>query len=101
MKLKSLIPEDKVSDTIKEMYPYESQMIIIRIPVTGDKHTPSYKESTYTVMLSSIGKPSKGFGIGYIVELKRAVQVSWRGKTPTHLISKKAKWEIVAFRLIK
>jgi hypothetical protein len=100
MKLKTLL-EDKVSDTIKEMYPHESQMIVTRIPVTGDKHVPSYKESTYTIRLNSIGKPSKGFGIGYIVELKRAVQVLWRGKTPTHLISKKAKWEVVAVRLVK
>ena len=101
MKLITLLEDkaDKVSDTIKEMYPYKSQMRVTRLPVyRDDKHVPSFKESVYTIRLSHIGNKR---GTGYIVELKRIVQVLWRGKTPIQLNTKKGKWEVVTFRLYK
>jgi hypothetical protein len=86
MKLKTLI-EDKVPDVIKELYPFVSKMKVTRVHIYGDhRFNPSFKESNYT---------------GYIVELKRAVQVLWKGKTPTYLFHKKAKWEVIKYKLEK
>lgn len=98
MKLKTLL-EDKVSDTIKELYPFVSKMKVVRVHIYGDhKFNSAFKETNYTVRLNKVGS---GRGTGYIVELKRAVQVLWKGKEPTHLISKKAKWEVIKFKLEK
>jgi len=96
MKLKSLIPE-KVSDTLKEMYPLVSKMTVTRLPIYQQVgRVESMKQSKKTVMLAGIGEPG-----GYIIELKRAVRVSWKGKTPVALSSKKARWEVVEFKILK
>ena len=97
MKLKNLLPEDKVSDTIKELYPLVSKMIIVRVHIYGDhKFNPAFKETKKTVRIDKVG----GNG-GYIVELKKAVRVEWKGKTPITLSHSKAKWEVMKYKLEK
>lgn len=105
MKLKKLIPEgkaDKVSDVIKEMYPYVAEIKVVRMHVYGDhKFNPAYKESKYTIRLNKIGEFSRDVGIGYVIELKRTVQVLWKGKVPIQLNTEKARWEVIKYKFIK
>ena len=103
MKLKNLLPEEKVSDTIKDMYPFVYKMKLVRVPIYQTVgRNPSYKESNRTVRVGQIGGSGKqGGNTAYIVELKRAVQIHWKGKIPIILISKKAKWEIIDYKLEK
>jgi len=94
MKLKDKLVEKNV---IEEMYPLVSKMFLTRLPVYQQVgRVESMKQTNRTVRLEGIGKNG-----GYIVELKRHVRVGWKGKTPILLTSKKAKWEVVSFKLVK